>query len=185
MNSFRFRGCLPAKTKFDPRRSKNGPDAYDHAGGDSGYMPGRSPTASLRLLWMKRQLLSLHPLNQSLDPINRWLICEPGRQETMVLDLAVKFDALVTHRALPLQPGTPKGPTVDRLQSQSRPVPWRCGYSSDVPMAPVSRGPILYGARFTSDYATIRLFISPRRWSSYRLVRHGLARWQGVRRDRP
>jgi hypothetical protein len=48
---------------------------------------------------MKRQLLSLHPLNQFLDPINRWLICEPGRQETIVLDLAVEFDALVTYGA--------------------------------------------------------------------------------------
>jgi hypothetical protein len=53
---------------------------------------------------MKRQLLSLHPLNQFLDPINRWLICKPGRQETMVLDLAVEFDALVTHGS-PFQAG--------------------------------------------------------------------------------
>jgi hypothetical protein len=58
---------------------------------------------------MKLQLLSLHPLDQSLDSIDRWLICEPGRQETIVLDLAVEFDALLTHgthrcRAIPILP---------------------------------------------------------------------------------
>jgi hypothetical protein len=64
----------------------------------------RRSAALLRLLWMKRQLLSLHPLNQFLDPINRWLIRDAGRQETIVLDLPVEFDALVTHGS-PFQAG--------------------------------------------------------------------------------
>jgi hypothetical protein len=48
-------------------------------------MLGRSPTPLLRLLWMKRQLLSLHPLNQFPDPIKQRLIREPEHQETIVL----------------------------------------------------------------------------------------------------
>jgi hypothetical protein len=79
---------------------------------------------------MKRQLLSLHPLNQSPDPINSWLIYEPGRQETMVLDFLIDLVALVTHRPLPLRA---QGPAVDRLQSESRPVPAGAANSSHVP----------------------------------------------------
>jgi hypothetical protein len=49
------------------------------------------------LFWVKCCLLILHPLNQLFDPIKDWLICEPGRQQTVMLDLAVEFGALLTH----------------------------------------------------------------------------------------
>jgi hypothetical protein len=45
--------------------------------------------ALLRLLRVKRRLLSLHALNQMFDPIKDWLICDPGRQHTVMLDFAV------------------------------------------------------------------------------------------------
>jgi hypothetical protein len=64
---------------------------------DSGYMLGRSPTQLLRLLWMKRQLLSQHPLNQFLDPINHLLIRDEGRRVPVMLDLLVNLNALLTH----------------------------------------------------------------------------------------
>jgi hypothetical protein len=103
---------------------------------------------------MERQLLSLHPLNQFLDAINRWLICYPGRQETMVLDLAVEFDALVTHGSIPLREQITK----------SKP-----SSSSVRPIHPIFRKkirpriaprPDLYGARFTSDRAAISIYIA-------------------------
>jgi hypothetical protein len=43
----------------------------------------------LRVLRVKGCLLSLYPLNQMLDRIKGWLICDPGRQRTVVLDFAV------------------------------------------------------------------------------------------------
>jgi hypothetical protein len=45
---------------------------------------------------MKRQLLSLHSLNQFLDPIKHWLICDEGRHVPVMLNLAVEFCALFT-----------------------------------------------------------------------------------------
>jgi hypothetical protein len=53
--------------------------------------------ALLLLLWMKCGLLSPHPLNQFLDPIKERLIGDAGRHTLVMLDLGVKFDALVTH----------------------------------------------------------------------------------------
>ena len=43
----------------------------------------------LRFLRVKCYLLSLHPLNQLVDPVKGWLICDPGRQHTVMLDFAV------------------------------------------------------------------------------------------------
>ena len=59
-----------------------------------------SPTeaALLRLLlWVKREPLSLHPLNQFLDPIKQWLIGDARRYVLVMFDLAVEFGALLTH----------------------------------------------------------------------------------------
>ena len=47
---------------------------------------------------MKGGFLRLHARYQSLDPIKGALIGDPGRQALVMLDLAVEFDALVTHR---------------------------------------------------------------------------------------
>jgi hypothetical protein len=47
---------------------------------------------------MKRGFLCLHPRYQFFDPIKGGLIGDPGRQALVMLDLAVEFDALVTHR---------------------------------------------------------------------------------------
>jgi hypothetical protein len=46
---------------------------------------------------VKRGLLRLHPLDQFLDPIEGALVCNRRRQALVMLDLAVEFDALVTH----------------------------------------------------------------------------------------
>jgi hypothetical protein len=43
----------------------------------------------LSFLRVKCYLLSLHPLNQLVDPVKGWLICDPGRQHTVMLDFAV------------------------------------------------------------------------------------------------
>jgi hypothetical protein len=66
---------------------------------ETGHSTKRPPTeaALLRLLRVKRCLLSLHPLNQIFDPVKDWLICDPRRQQTVMLDLTVQFDALFTH----------------------------------------------------------------------------------------
>jgi hypothetical protein len=66
--------------------------------------------ALLRLLWVKRELLSLHPLNQFLNPIKQWLIGDAGRHDTVMVDLLVDLDALLTHVPL-LQAGMPTGAT--------------------------------------------------------------------------
>jgi hypothetical protein len=49
------------------------------------------------LLGVKRWLLGLHALYQFLDPIKRSLIGDPGWHSLVMLDLAVEFDALLTH----------------------------------------------------------------------------------------
>jgi hypothetical protein len=46
-------------------------------------------------------LLDLCPLYQSPDPIEQSLIDESGRQTMVMVDLAVKFDAPVTHSIPP------------------------------------------------------------------------------------
>jgi hypothetical protein len=53
--------------------------------------------ALLRLLRMKRHLLGLRPFDQFLDPIEHSLIGVSGRHSLVMLDLAVEFDALLTH----------------------------------------------------------------------------------------
>jgi hypothetical protein len=53
----------------------------------------------LLLLGVKHSLLSFHPLYQFLDPIKRRLIGDPGRHSLVIPDLAVEFDALLTHLA--------------------------------------------------------------------------------------
>jgi hypothetical protein len=60
-------------------------------------MPDEIHSALLLLLGMERSLLSLHPLNQFLDPIKHRLVGDAGRHVPVMLDLAVEFDALVTH----------------------------------------------------------------------------------------
>jgi hypothetical protein len=47
---------------------------------------------------MKRGFLCLHARYQFFDPIKGALIGDPGRKALLMLDLAVEFDALVTHR---------------------------------------------------------------------------------------
>jgi hypothetical protein len=46
---------------------------------------------------MERSLLGLHPLYQFLDPVECLLIRDAGRHVLVMLDLAVEFDALLTH----------------------------------------------------------------------------------------
>jgi hypothetical protein len=53
---------------------------------------------------MKRRLLSLHPLYQSLDRVKRRLIAGSEYHALVVLDLAVEFDAPVTHCIPPFWP---------------------------------------------------------------------------------
>jgi hypothetical protein len=50
------------------------------------------------LFGVKGGLSRLHPLYQLFDPIKRTLIGDPGGQGLVMLDLAVEFDTLVTHR---------------------------------------------------------------------------------------
>jgi hypothetical protein len=54
-------------------------------------------TALLRSLRVKRSLLDFRLLYQFLDPIEQSLIGESGRRTVVMLDLAVEFDAPVTH----------------------------------------------------------------------------------------
>jgi hypothetical protein len=58
--------------------------------------------ALLRSLRVKQRLLVLRPLYQFLDPIEQTLIGESGPQTLVMRDLAVEFDALVTHSIPPL-----------------------------------------------------------------------------------
>jgi hypothetical protein len=46
----------------------------------------------VKLLWVKRGLPGLHPLNQLFDSIKGGLICEPGRQETVMIDLLIDLN---------------------------------------------------------------------------------------------
>jgi hypothetical protein len=46
---------------------------------------------------VKRDLLCLHLFNQLFDSIKGCLICEPGRQATIMLNLLVDLNALLTH----------------------------------------------------------------------------------------
>jgi hypothetical protein len=46
---------------------------------------------------MKCDLLSLHPLNQFLDPIKHWLIRNAGSHLVVMVDLLVDLNALLTH----------------------------------------------------------------------------------------
>jgi hypothetical protein len=57
--------------------------------------------ALLRSLRVKQRLLVLRPLYQFLDPIEQTLIGESGPQTLVMRDLAVEFDALVTHSIPP------------------------------------------------------------------------------------
>lgn len=60
----------------------------------------------LRPLGVKRSLLNLRPLYQFPDPIEQSPIGEFGGQTMVMLDLAVEFDALVTHSNPPFfRPG--------------------------------------------------------------------------------
>jgi hypothetical protein len=65
------------------------------------------------LLRMKRELLSLHPLDQSLDPVDGLLIRDAGRHGTVMLDLLVDLNALLTHGP-PFQAGDAKRATCGR-----------------------------------------------------------------------
>jgi hypothetical protein len=73
--------------------------AHPFPAGDALGDRKRPPTeaALLCLLRVKCCLLGLHPLYQLLDPIKRSLIGNSGRHVLVMLDLAVEFDALVTH----------------------------------------------------------------------------------------
>jgi hypothetical protein len=46
---------------------------------------------------VKRGLLDLHLLNQFLDPLKQSRIGYAGRQETVMLNFTVDFNALLTH----------------------------------------------------------------------------------------
>jgi hypothetical protein len=50
---------------------------------------------------VKRDLPSLHPFNQLFDSIKGGLICEPGRQEMVMLDLLIDLNTLLTHSLVP------------------------------------------------------------------------------------
>jgi hypothetical protein len=58
-----------------------------------------SPTeaALLRLLRVKYRLLGLRPCDQNVDPSDHSLIGAPRRDAEVMRDLAIEFDALVTH----------------------------------------------------------------------------------------
>ncbi|HTF63569.1 MAG TPA: hypothetical protein VK638_12770, partial [Edaphobacter sp.] len=56
------------------------------------------------MLRVKYVLLSLHPLNQFLDPVKKGLVGGVGRYNTVMLDLLVDLNALLTHGA-PFQSG--------------------------------------------------------------------------------
>jgi hypothetical protein len=51
----------------------------------------------LLLVGMKRGPFSFHPFDQFPDTIKHSLIRDPERHALVMLDLAVEFDALVTH----------------------------------------------------------------------------------------
>jgi hypothetical protein len=53
------------------------------------------------LIWVKRDLQILHQIYQFLDATKQSLIGHAGPYDTVMIDPAVEFEALVTHRALP------------------------------------------------------------------------------------
>ena len=53
--------------------------------------------ALLRLLRVKYRLLGLRPGDQNVDPSDHSLIGAPRRDVEVMRDLAIEFDALVTH----------------------------------------------------------------------------------------
>jgi hypothetical protein len=53
--------------------------------------------ALLLLLRVKRGLRSLHSLDQFLDPINRWLIGDSRRHDTIMVDLLFDLNAPLAH----------------------------------------------------------------------------------------
>jgi hypothetical protein len=71
-----------------------------------GRDPDLSPEAAL-LVGVKHSLLSFHPLDQFLDPIKHSLIGYSGRHALVMLDLAINFDALITHRSFAFVRGGP------------------------------------------------------------------------------
>jgi hypothetical protein len=75
--------------------------ASDHCSSRKKTLASRGPStheaALLHSLRVKRSLLVLRPLYQFLDPIEQTLIGESGRQTLVMRDLAVEFDAPVTH----------------------------------------------------------------------------------------
>jgi len=71
------------------------------ASSEVGHNQLRRPFSLLCLFWMKRRLLGLHSLDQFLDPIKHSLISDSGRHALVMLNLAVEFDALVTHFSVP------------------------------------------------------------------------------------
>jgi hypothetical protein len=60
---------------------------------------------------MKRELLSLHLLDQSCDPIKHWLIRDAGRHRTVMLSRLVEFGALFTHDSLVAHSSAARLPT--------------------------------------------------------------------------
>jgi hypothetical protein len=72
------------------------------------------------LLRVKRCLLGLHPLYQFLDPIKRSLIGNSGRHVLVMLDLAVEFDALLTHGFTATSGGSTKLSVIDKGRGTGR-----------------------------------------------------------------
>jgi len=62
---------------------------------------------------VKHSLLSFHPLDQFLDPIKHSLIGYSGRHALVMLDLAINFDALITHRSVTFVRGRPNSCRLD------------------------------------------------------------------------
>jgi hypothetical protein len=73
---------------------------FDQSGlyGRRGLRPDLSQADLLFPLGMKRGFSCLHSRYQMFDPIHDALIGDHGRQALIMLDLAVEFDALGTHR---------------------------------------------------------------------------------------
>jgi hypothetical protein len=73
--------------------------------------------ALLLLLGVKHSLLSFHLLYQFLDPIKCKLIGDLGRQALVMLDLAINFDALITHRSSAFARGRPNSCRLDDAEA--------------------------------------------------------------------
>jgi hypothetical protein len=57
------------------------------------------------LIWVKRDLQILHQIYQFLDATKQSLIGHAGPYDTVMVNPAVEFEALVTHRVLPWSHG--------------------------------------------------------------------------------